>query len=283
MFIPCEKFPSVQAWASQLFRVWAIVSSMVERSSGKSEAVAFNIFLGSPFKQCVTWWKALLRQEAAYPPPSFAAKLKSELAKVCPGWPSVERCIVKDQHLLSVFSDFERHRPWFCSCKTTNQNKEKTKTHGIACPIRKESSRKTFSSSSIFSFFFWEGCHHTHTGHDATWRTGPSSEVAALQPLWPLRASRPSVRKSSALHLINHVSVPISLLQAVQRQPTAAQGASPSSPCWLPQKKKEILERWGMYKCELLQIRENGKKKCYLDKWLCTQREGDKVIEILSL
>ena len=39
--------------------------------------------------------------------------------------------------------------------------------------------------------------------------------MAALQPLWPLRASRPSVRKSSALHLINHVSVPISLLQAV--------------------------------------------------------------------
>ena len=67
----------------------------------------------------------------------------------------------------------------------------------------------------FFFFFFWEGCHHTHTGHDATWRTGPSSEVAALQPLWPLRALRPSVRKSSALHLINHVSVPISLLQAV--------------------------------------------------------------------
>ena len=41
-------------------------------------------------------------------------------------------------------------------------------------------------------------------------------EVAALQPLWPLRALRPSVRKSSALHLINHVSVPISLLQAVE-------------------------------------------------------------------
>ena len=120
VFIPCEKFPSVQACASRLFRVCAIVSSMVERLSGKSEAVAFNIFLGSPFKQCVTWWKALLRQEAAYPPPSFAAKLKSELAKVCPGEPSPST----DQHLLSVFSDFERHRPWFCSCKTTNQNKE---------------------------------------------------------------------------------------------------------------------------------------------------------------
>ena len=39
-------------------------------------------------------------------------------------------------------------------------------------------------------------------------------ELAPAQK-WPLRASRPSVRKSSALHLINHVSVPISLLQAV--------------------------------------------------------------------
>ena len=58
-----------------------------------------------------------------------------------------------DQHLLSVFSDFERHRPWFCSCKTTNQNKEKTKHTALHVLSEKNPREKVFFFHLFFFFF----------------------------------------------------------------------------------------------------------------------------------
>ena len=61
-----------------------------------------------------------------------------------------------DQHLLSVFSDCERHPPWFCSCKTTNQNKEKTKKH-TALHVLSEKNPREKRFLLLPSFFFFGG------------------------------------------------------------------------------------------------------------------------------